>query len=163
MALEPNARALTLPVERDRRSDTACFARLAVWPCRYGQDPLAKPLCDLSAARKPERDAPRSPLRCPLPRPAPKLSTGHKSGKVIQINSFYSKIQDSAPDRFVKSKACVVYYEGFGDSGEESGETTRATMKDSGNKMRDLGRYYEVLGEIADVAAMDMKTGNSQI
>jgi hypothetical protein len=58
----------------------------------------------------------------------------------------------------VKSKACGFYYEGFGDSDEESGETTRATMKDSGNKMRDLGQYYEVFGEIADVAAMDMKT-----
>jgi hypothetical protein len=31
-------------------------------------------------------------------------------------------------------------------------------MKDLGNKMRDLGRYYEVFGETAAVAAMDMKT-----
>jgi hypothetical protein len=58
----------------------------------------------------------------------------------------------------VKSKACCVYCEGFGDSGEESGETTRVTMKDSGNKVRDLGLYYEVFGENAGAAAMDMKT-----
>jgi hypothetical protein len=66
---------------------------------------------------------------------------------VILINSMIQKIQDSAPDRFGKSKACPFYYEGFGDSDEESGETTRATMKDSGNKMRNLGAYYEVYGE----------------
>jgi hypothetical protein len=58
----------------------------------------------------------------------------------------------------VKSKAWLIYCEGFGDSDEESGETTRGTMKDSGNKMRDLGRHYEVFGENAAVAAMDMKT-----
>ena len=46
----------------------------------------------------------------------------------------------------------------LGTSDEESGETTRVTMKDLGNKMRNLGRYYEGFGEIAAGAAMDMKT-----
>jgi hypothetical protein len=32
-------------------------------------------------------------------------------------------------------------------------------MKDLGNKMRDLGRYYEGFGETFAVAAIDMKTG----
>jgi hypothetical protein len=31
-------------------------------------------------------------------------------------------------------------------------------MKDLGNKVRYLGRYYEVFGEIASAVAMDMKT-----
>lgn len=63
----------------------------------------------------------------------------------------------------MKSKACGFYYEGFGDSDEESGETTRATMKDSGNKMRDLGQYYEVFGEIADSRCDGYENGNRQI
>jgi hypothetical protein len=68
----------------------------------------------------------------------------------MESDSVYSKdskIQDSAPDRFLKSKTWRFYYEGFGDSGEVCGETTRHTMKDLGNKMKDLGRYYEVFGE----------------
>ena len=56
------------------------------------------------------------------------------------------------PDYFAKSKACYSYYEAFGDSGEEFGETTRRSMKDSGDIMRSAGRYYEVSGEGAGLS-----------
>ena len=66
-------------------------------------------------------------------------------------------------DRFAKSKACEFYYEGFGDSDEGFGERLGVTMKDSGNKMRDLGRYYEGFGEQFVCPQKHTETDTAQI
>jgi hypothetical protein len=59
-----------------------------------------------------------------------------------------SKIQDSGPDRDVKSMGCPFYYEVLGDSCEVLGGKGPLTMRNRGNIMRFWGHYCEVLGAV---------------